>query len=136
MDLKLETRRRRAVPTLEALETALKEFLHRAGEPSEPRALTVFDFHSDVPPSGGPGNGALRRMVFRYNNIVRFIDRQLSIEWPTESVSTPAVTSFTWSTSDFVAVSNAWTPKKVQRAIDCVVRALIVQRSVQVPPKP
>jgi len=136
VDLKLEIRSRRAVPTLESLANALKEFLHLAGEPSEARVMTAFDFHSAVLPRSPFGTATLRVMVARYNKIVRFIDRELSIEWPTESVATPSVNRFAWSTADFVGESNAWTPKRVQRAIDCVARALIVQRNVQVPPKP
>jgi len=135
VELKLEIRRRRSAPTLEALSNALKEFLHRAGEPSEARVMPAFDFHSAVLPHSRSGTATLRLMVGRYNKIVRFIDRELSIEWPTESVATPSVNRSAWSTADLVGESDAWTPKRVQRAIDCVARALILQRSVQVPRK-
>jgi hypothetical protein len=137
VDLKREIRRTHAPPTLEGLENALREFLHQAGEPSETRSVAAFGFYSGTPPRSQFGNMALRLMIVRYNKIVRYIDRELSVEWPSESVLTPSASPLEWSPGEnLVGESGGWTPTRLRRAIDCVARALILQRSVHVPSKP
>jgi hypothetical protein len=132
VDVKRDLRRNRAKPTLESLESALREFLHRAGEPSPLRPVTPLDFHEAMPPRSQLGDAALRVMIARYNRIVRFIDRDLVIEWPSEGVSAAVAIRFDWSLSASVASRAAgWTPNKVQRSLDCVARATVLLRSVE-----
>lgn len=136
MNLKEAIRRRRVgAPTIAALESVLREFLYRAGEPSERRPITPFDFHPAATPRSQLDNVALRLLIVRYNKIVRFIDPELAIDWPPVGIPIAAGDA-DWALAERItAYSSGWTPKRVQRALDCVERALILHGPADIPSK-
>lgn len=135
MDWKRELARRAGpVPDARSLKNALREFLHRAGESTDGGSVTPFHYQATIASHAPVSDVTLRVLIVRYNKIVRFVDPELIIEWPEGDIAGPVPLRLDAPIfeSRNPGESVDWTPKRIRRAIDCVTRALILQRSVDV----